>query len=127
VTRWGSTTPRRRGLGYLVHLFDVYIALQVDIGIHARGWTREQAVDTMMAVAGCARVQAESYANRHVATPGQLASYAIGYRAIASARERAERARGGRFNLQEFHRAVIGPGPQTLAGMQARVAAATSP
>ena len=113
-------TPLLR-LGYLIHRLDVYIALQVDIGMHARGWTRAQAIDTMMAVAGRPMAQASSYADRHAATPGQLATYGIGDLAITGARSRAERAMGARFDLRGFHAVVLDDPSVTLPELERAV------
>ena len=108
-------------LGYLTHLYDVFMALQIDIGIHARGWTHAAAVDTMMMVAGRPRTQAESYANRHAASPGQLATYGIGFTSIVRERERAESALGARFDLRRFHAIVLDDGSSTLSALDKRV------
>jgi len=105
-------------LGYLIHRLDVYMALQCDIGIHARGWSRQQAIDTMTAVAGRPLAQAASYADRHAASPGQLATYGVGYLAITGARERAERALGKRWDLKGFHAVVLGAPDATLPELE---------
>jgi uncharacterized protein (DUF885 family) len=114
-------TPLLR-LGYLIHRLDVYIALQVDIGMHARGWTRAQAIDTMMTVAGRPLSQASSYADRHAATPGQLATYGIGDLAITGARARAERSMGAKFDLKGFHAVVLDDPSVTLPELERAVA-----
>lgn len=108
-------------LGYLTHLYDVFMALQIDIGIHARGWTHAAAVDTMMMVAARPRTQAESYANRHAASPGQLATYGIGFTSIVRERERAESALGARFDLRRFHAIVLSDGTSSLSALDKRV------
>jgi uncharacterized protein (DUF885 family) len=108
-------------LGYLTHLYDVFMALQIDIGIHARGWTHAAAVDTMMMVAARPRTQAESYANRHAASPGQLATYGIGFTSIVRERERAESALGTHFDLSRFHAIVLSDGSSTLSALDDRV------
>jgi uncharacterized protein (DUF885 family) len=113
-------TPMQR-CGYLVHLLDVFMALQLDIGVHARGLTASQASDTMVAVAGRPRVQADQYTRRHLAMPGQLASYAIGYAAINDARERVQAMLGARFDIAEFHDAVLGGGAIALPQLRERV------
>ena len=113
-------TPLSR-LGYLTHLYDVFMALQIDIGIHARGWTRAQAVDSMEIVAGRPHAQAVIYANRHVSTAGQLASYGIGYLAIKTARDSAAAVLGSRFSLPEFHDVVLRDGVLTLPQLRQNV------
>ena len=107
--------------GYLVHLLDVMVAAYLDIGYHTRGWTRKDLADTMVVLGGRPQAMAEAYADRHAATPGQLATYYIGYQAIRSYREQAERALGARFRSPEFHREVIKDGTITLASLGAKV------
>ena len=107
--------------GYLVHLLDVAVAAYLDIGYHTRGWTRKDLADTMVVLGGRPQAMAEAYADRHAATPGQLATYYIGYEAIRSYRERAERTLGARFRSPEFHREVLKDGTVTLASLGAKV------
>jgi uncharacterized protein (DUF885 family) len=113
-------TPLDR-VGYLVHLLDVAVAAYLDVGYHTRGWSRQNLVDTMIVVGGRPKAMAEAYADRHAATPGQLATYYIGYEAIRSDRERAQRALGGRFQSPAFHREVLKDGTVTLASLGAKV------
>jgi uncharacterized protein (DUF885 family) len=107
--------------GYLVHLIDVAVAYYLDVGFHTRGWTRDAIVDSMMTLAGRPRANAEAYADRHAATPGQLATYYIGFRAISDTRRRAERALGERFREPEFHYEVLRDGTMTLASLAAKI------
>jgi uncharacterized protein (DUF885 family) len=113
-------TPLDRA-GYLVHLLDVAVAAYLDIAYHTRGWTRKDLADTMVVLAGRPQSMAEAYADRHAATPGQLATYYIGYEAIRSYRDAAERALGSRFRSPEFHREVLKDGTITLASLGAKV------
>jgi uncharacterized protein (DUF885 family) len=113
-------TPLDRA-GYLVHLLDVAVAAYLDIGYHTRGWTRQQLVDSMVTLGGRSPAMAGAYADRHAATPGQLATYYIGFEAIRSYREAAERALGARFRSPEFHHEVLKDGTITLASLGAKV------
>ena len=113
-------TPLDR-VGYLVHLLDVAVAAYLDIGYHTRGWSRQQLVDSMVALGGRSPAMAGAYADRHAATPGQLATYYIGFEAIRSYREAAERALGARFRSPEFHYEVLKDGTITLASLGAKV------
>lgn len=108
-------------VGYLVHQLDVAVAAYLDAGFHGRGWTRAMLVDTMMALGGRPRPMAEAYADRHAATPGQLATYYVGVNAIRASRAYAEKQLGDRFNLAEFDREVIRHGSITLASMAANI------
>jgi uncharacterized protein (DUF885 family) len=107
--------------GYLVHLLDVAVAAYLDVGYHTRGWSRQNLVDTMVVIGGRPQAMAEAYADRHAATPGQLATYYIGYEAIRSYRDHAQHTLGARFNSPEFHREVLKDGTVTLASLGAKV------
>lgn len=107
--------------GYSVHLLDVAVAYYLDVGFHTRGWTREAIIDTMMTLGGRPRANAEAYADRHAATPGQLATYYIGFHAIAEQRHRAETALGSKFNAPAFHHEVLKDGTLTLASLAAKM------
>ena len=100
--------------GYLVHLVDVALACYLDIGRRQYGWTRDQLIDSMMILAGRPRAQAEVYADRHAQTPGQLATYFVGYRAFREARRNAERQLGAAFSLPKFNRELIRHGSMPL-------------
>ena len=107
--------------GVLSHLADALLGLEVDPGIHAFGWTREQAVDSMMAISGRPRSSAEAYADRHAATPGQIVTYMVGYLEIMRLRDEARRTLGDRFDLRAFHDVVLDEGPMPLGMLRARV------
>jgi uncharacterized protein (DUF885 family) len=114
------TTPLD-SVGHLVHILDVAVAYYLDVGAHLRGWTRNQLIDSMYVLGGRTRAQAGDYADRHAATPGQLATYYTGYRAIKAARADAERRLGARFSLPQFNREVLRDGTITLASMQTKL------
>lgn len=107
--------------GYLVHLLDVMVAAYLDVAYHTKGWTRDQLVDSMMVLGGRTKPNAEAYADRHAATPGQLATYYVGFQAISASRARAGRALGSAFSAPEFHREVLRDGTITLASLAAKV------
>ncbi|HUQ83440.1 MAG TPA: DUF885 domain-containing protein [Gemmatimonadaceae bacterium] len=113
-------TPLDRA-GYLVHALDIAVAAYLDIGYHTHGWTRKDLADTMLVLGGRPQAMAEAYADRHAATPGQLATYYIGSEAIRSYREKAQRALGSRFDSPQFHREVLKDGTVTLASLGAKV------
>ena len=110
-------TPLDRA-GYLVHLLDVMVAAWLDAGYHAKGWSRQALIDTMVAKGGRPPAMAAAYADRHAATPGQLATYYVGFDAIVRQRERAERALGARFRAPEFHHEILRDGTVTLASLE---------
>ena len=107
--------------GYLVHLLDVTMGMYLDAGFHTKGWSRQMIIDSMIVIGGRPPAMAAAYADRHAATPGQLATYYVGYRAIQAARESAERELGSRFRSPEFHAMVLRDGPIRLASMRERV------
>jgi uncharacterized protein (DUF885 family) len=107
--------------GIYMHLADAMLALEIDPGMHVGGWTREQAVDSMMRISRRPRVQAEVYADRHAATPGQLVTYMTGYLEIVRLREQAKRELGGAFDLRRFHDVVLDDGAVTLPMLRTRV------
>jgi uncharacterized protein (DUF885 family) len=99
---------------FLVHLTDGAMALRADAALNTGRWTKEQAIDTMMMVAGRQRWQAEVYANRHLNTAGQTVSYMVGYRVIMDLRDRARRRLGAKFDIRAFHAQILNDGPVTM-------------
>lgn len=95
--------------------------LVVDPGIHARGWTREQAIEYMLAHTALSRGNIEAEVNRYITWPGQATAYKVGELRIRELRERAERRLGARFDLRGFHDAVLENGPIPLDVMQEAV------
>ena len=81
--------------------------LVVDTGLHARRWSREQAVDWLMAATGRARDGVTSEVDRYCVWPGQACGYKVGHNEIVRLRARAQRALGGRFDLRDFNDAVV--------------------
>jgi uncharacterized protein (DUF885 family) len=107
--------------GVYSHLADALVALEIDPGVHVFHWTREQAVDSMTTISRRPRAQAEVYADRHAATPGQLISYMTGYLEIMRLREHARRELGAAFDIREFHDVVLDDGAVTLPMLRAKV------
>jgi uncharacterized protein (DUF885 family) len=88
--------------------------LVVDTGLHAMGWSRQQAVDYMRANTMMPQVEIDSEVDRYIADPGQALAYMIGRLEIQRIRAQAERALGERFDIRSFHDTVIGNGPLPL-------------
>jgi len=90
--------------------------LVVDTGMHALGWTREQAVDAMKPVRGgwITDSTIESEVNRYIAIPAQALSYMIGGLKIRELRTKAEKALGAKFDVREFHDVVLRNGALPL-------------
>ncbi len=88
--------------------------LVVDTGIHARGWTFEQAVDFMVDNVGYGRPGMEGQVARYAAAPGQATAYKIGMNHILALRDRAEARLGDGFDLRAFHAVVLESGALPL-------------
>ncbi len=101
--------------------------LVVDTGLHAKGWTRQQAIDYFAANSPMTLTSIEAEVDRYVAMPGQALAYMIGRLEIMQMRAGAEAALADRFDIKGFHDTVLGSGwvpLETLAGMVRRWAAA---
>jgi uncharacterized protein (DUF885 family) len=92
----------------------------VDPGIHAFGWSREQAVEFIVE-AGRTRASAEQMVDRIAAIPGQLTAYDTGAQEFFALRREAEAALGERFDLRRFHDAVLGNGTVPLSMLRSSV------
>jgi uncharacterized protein (DUF885 family) len=95
--------------------------LVVDPGMHALGWSREQAVDYMLANTAASRGEVESEVSRYIAVPGQATAYLTGSLVIQELRREAEAALGARFDVRAFHDRVIKDGTITLTMLQASI------
>ncbi|MCA1855435.1 DUF885 family protein [Massilia oculi] len=95
--------------------------LVVDTGIHAKGWTREQAQAYLMENTALARHEVETEVDRYISWPGQALSYYLGQMAIQEARARAEQALGPRFDIRHFHDTVLQLGSVPLPVLQQRI------
>lgn len=95
--------------------------LVVDTGIHAKGWTREQAQQFMHDNTALADHEITTEVDRYISWPGQALSYYLGEMAIVEARRKAEAALGPRFDLRYFHDAVLQLGSVPLPVLTARI------
>ncbi|MEO5586456.1 MAG: DUF885 domain-containing protein [Novosphingobium sp.] len=95
--------------------------LVVDTGIHAKGWSREQAIDYMLANSGMGRTDAISEVERYIANPGQALSYKLGAMTIQRLRTKAEKALGERFDIRQFHEQVLDSGAMPLPVLEAKI------
>lgn len=90
------------------------VRLVVDTGLHARGWTREQALAYMAGQLTLTRDTLEGEVDRYAALPGQALGYQIGNLKLRELRRRAEQTLGPRFSHRSFHTAVMTAGAVTL-------------
>lgn len=86
------------------------VRLVVDTGIHARRWTREQAVRFMRDTTGVAESRVEAEVERYMAWPGQALGYKLGQLRLLDIRDKLMRAQGRRFSKRAFHGIVLGNG-----------------
>ncbi len=97
------------------------VRLVVDTGIHAQGWTRQQALDYMNANSANPGSDNEVEVDRYIAWPGQALGYKLGQLKIKALRERAQMTLGERFDVRRFHSAVLDNGPLPLALLEQQV------
>ncbi|KPF64805.1 DUF885 domain-containing protein [Porphyrobacter sp. AAP60] len=95
--------------------------LVVDTGIHAKGWSREQAIDFMMQNSGMTRTEVVAEVERYIAIPSQALAYKIGALKIQELRKRAETKLGGNFDIKAFHEQVLNTGGLPLAVLEAKI------
>ena len=88
--------------------------LVVDTGIHAMGWTFDEARSYFMTHTGFRREHAEGQIGRYIVWPGQATAYKTGMLRIGALRKRAEEELGPNFDLKAFHRTVLGDGSMPL-------------
>src|SRR5439155_19435406 len=81
--------------------------LVVDTGIHAFGWSRQQAIDYFKANSAKPEREIVVEIDRYIVSPGQALAYKIGQLKFLELRERAARELGARFDLRAFHDAVL--------------------
>lgn len=92
--------------------------LVVDTGLHAKGWSREQAIDYMVHTTGMAPADVTSEVERYMALPGQACGYKVGQLKILELREKARQALGAKFDIRDFHAVVLENGGVPLTLLQ---------
>ncbi len=95
--------------------------LVVDTGLHALGWSRQQAIDYMVAHSPMAVSEVADEIDRYIALPGQATSYMMGRIAIDRLRADTEARLGDRFDIKAFHDAVLGNGMVPLSTLRTLV------
>ena len=95
--------------------------LVVDTGIHAKGWSREQAVNFLKDNTALSMHNINTEIDRYISWPGQAVSYKIGEMKIRELRKKAEAALGQNFNIRDFHEVVLEQGTVTLPILEERV------
>ena len=90
------------------------VRLVVDTGIHARRWTREQAIEYMLTNTGMTESDVVAEIERYIVWPGQATAYKVGMMEILKLREQARSALGDQFDIRDFHEVVLKNGPVPL-------------
>jgi uncharacterized protein (DUF885 family) len=90
------------------------VRLVVDTGLHAQRWTREEAIEYMLAHTGMGQREVTAEIERYLVMPGQALSYKIGMQRILELRERAREELGEAFTLGEFHNVILTNGALPL-------------
>ena len=97
------------------------VRLVVDTGIHAFGWSRQQAIDYFKASSAKPEREIVVEIDRYIVSPGQALAYKIGQRKFLELRERARKELGARFDIRAFHDAVLAEGSLPLDVLEARI------
>jgi uncharacterized protein (DUF885 family) len=95
--------------------------LVVDTGLHAKGWSREQAIDFMLANSGMTRTEVVAEVERYIAIPTQALAYKVGALKIQELREKAEEQLGDKFDIREFHAEVLDTGSLPMPVLEAKI------
>lgn len=95
--------------------------LVVDTGLHAKKWTRQQAIDFMKEHMANSEHDIAAEVDRYIIMPGQALSYKVGELKIKELRARAEQQLGDRFDIRDFHDVVIRNGAVPLAVLEDQV------
>jgi uncharacterized protein (DUF885 family) len=99
------------------------VRLVVDTGLHALGWTRQQAIDYMLAHTTANANDAASEIDRYIIWPGQATSYMLGRLEILAAREEARKGAGDAFDIKAFHDRVLEDGSVPLTFLREKIRA----
>ncbi|MGH6707026.1 MAG: DUF885 family protein, partial [Sphingomicrobium sp.] len=95
--------------------------LVVDTGMHAKGWSKKQAIDFMTDNSALSAANIEAEVNRYIADPGQALAYKLGELKIRELRAKSEKALGEKFDLRRFHDAVLGQGAVPLDTLETQI------
>ena len=97
------------------------VRLVVDTGLHAKGWTREKAIQFSLANEAESEASIIPEIERYMAIPGQALSYKIGQLKIMELRKKAETKMGSKFDIKKFHEKVLESGVMPLALLETKI------
>ena len=95
--------------------------LVVDTGLHAKGWTRQQAIDFMSENSSMAHSDIIAEVERYIAWPGQALSYKLGQRKIRELRDYAEQQLKENFDVKQFHTQILIDGPLPMPILESKI------
>ena len=95
--------------------------LVVDTGIHSKGWTREAAIEYMLANSDMGKTDATAEVERYIAIPSQALAYKIGALTIQRLKAKAKTALGNKFDVREFHNQVLNTGALPLTVLEKKI------
>jgi uncharacterized protein (DUF885 family) len=95
--------------------------LVVDTGMHAKGWTRQQAIDFMKENTALSEHNIKAEVDRYITWPGQALAYKIGQLKFLELRGRASKALGPKFDLRRFHDELLAAGALPLSMVEVRI------
>ncbi|MDX3886097.1 MULTISPECIES: DUF885 domain-containing protein [Sphingomonas] len=95
--------------------------LVVDSGIHAKGWTREQAIKYMLDNSGMGETDATAEVERYIAWPGQALAYKIGQLTMSRLKAKAQAELGARFDPREFHAQILMTGALPMTVLEKKI------
>jgi uncharacterized protein (DUF885 family) len=98
------------------------IRLVVDVGLHSKGWTREQAIKYMLDNEPLSEQEATAEIERYMAIPAQALSYKIGEMKIRELRNKYAQQLGNKFNIKDFHDELLGDGCVPLSVLEEKMA-----
>ena len=140
--RFGGTTAFNEGwglyaetLGYDMGLYkDPYqrfgtlsdemlraMRLVVDTGIHSKGWTRDQAIQSMLDHSDMGRTDATAEVERYIAIPSQATAYKVGALTIQRLRKKAQDELGPKFDIRDFHAQILMTGSLPLSILEQKI------
>ncbi|MEO8360427.1 MAG: DUF885 family protein, partial [Vicinamibacteria bacterium] len=97
------------------------VRLVIDTGMHAKGWTRDQALAFLRDNTALTEHEITTEVDRYISWPGQALSYYLGMMQIEKSRAEAEAALGGKFDVRAFHDTILSLGSVTLPQLDARI------